>query len=300
MNDLEKQKKEIEERLISPSDSQIINSELKQNGNLILEKDDTEIYIFEPGKCPKTLLEIGRQREIMFSLVGGGTNKDCDIDDYDNLYSQIVVWDPKEFEIVGGYRFIVGKPIKTGAVSRLYNLNFTPKELGNTIELGRSFVNFFSKKRMRGLDLLWFGLGYLIKKYKNEYFIGKVTLYPKRLGQESIDIIMNFLEKEFPSFDNSLTPKPGFKFKFTSSPKIKNIFNGESFKDNFNKLRIELKNRNKTIEPLLNSYLKLSLYTQFKGGVKNVFFGNVLEVLLLVPVQKVNEEVIQKYTEPYM
>ena len=153
---------------------------------------------------------------------------------------------------------------------------------------------------MRGLDLLWFGLGYLMVKYNNDYFIGKVTLYPKRSGKESIDLILNFLEKQFPSKDKLLIPKPEFKFDFSGTSKIKDVFNGNSFEENFKKLRLELKNRDQTVEPLLNSYLKLSIYTQFKGGVKNVFFGDVLEVLLFVPTKQVNKETIERYTNPFL
>ena len=57
--------------------------------------------------------EIGRLRELSFTMEGGGTGKPVDIDEFDTLpepycFKQLFVWDPVEEEIVGGYRFIHG------------------------------------------------------------------------------------------------------------------------------------------------------------------------------------------------
>ena len=49
-------------------------------------------------------------REVAFRSAGGGTGLAVDIDEEDlagDGYYQLIVWDPAEQEIVGGYRFIV-------------------------------------------------------------------------------------------------------------------------------------------------------------------------------------------------
>ena len=58
--------------------------------------------------------EIGRLREIAFRAAGGGTGMSMDIDEYDimdNPYKQLIVWNPEEEEILGGYRYILGTDV---------------------------------------------------------------------------------------------------------------------------------------------------------------------------------------------
>ena len=53
------------------------------------------------------LKEIGRVRELTFRAAGGGTGKAFDLDEFDlieNCYKQLIVWNPADKEIVGGYR----------------------------------------------------------------------------------------------------------------------------------------------------------------------------------------------------
>ena len=72
-----------------------------------------EIYIVNHINCPNTLLEIGRLRELTFRNAGGGTGKEVDLDNYDTrsdaFYEQLIVWDPDQSKIIGGYRFIKGE-----------------------------------------------------------------------------------------------------------------------------------------------------------------------------------------------
>ena len=60
--------------------------------------------------------EIGRLREIVFRAAGGGTGLECDIDEFDTMEPtpcrQMIVWNPEDREIIGGYRFILGEDIR--------------------------------------------------------------------------------------------------------------------------------------------------------------------------------------------
>ena len=71
-------------------------------------KADNELYIITAHDSPKIMQEIGRLRELTFRAAGGGTGKPVDIDDFDTMedpYKQLIVWDPYQEEILGGYRF---------------------------------------------------------------------------------------------------------------------------------------------------------------------------------------------------
>ena len=111
-----------------------------------------EIYIVDYKKQPNTTLEIGRLREISFRSSGGGTGKSYDLDEYDTrdeaYYKQLLVWDPEEKKIIGGYRFLTGTDVlnskKYDQTATNHLFNFSNEFLNNifpyTIELGRSFV----------------------------------------------------------------------------------------------------------------------------------------------------------------
>lgn len=62
-------------------------------------KGDNEIYVVDSFNAPNTMREIGRLREIAFRDAGGGTGKDCDIDEFDTMPKpcrQLIVWSPSE------------------------------------------------------------------------------------------------------------------------------------------------------------------------------------------------------------
>ena len=74
-------------------------------------KGGNEIYSFNAFNSPNLMKEVGRLRELTFRTAGGGTGKEVDIDPFDVdeqvPYQQLIVWDPKEQEILGGYRYIL-------------------------------------------------------------------------------------------------------------------------------------------------------------------------------------------------
>ena len=67
----------------------------------------------------------------------------------DNPYKQLIVWNPEEEEILGGYRYILGTDVRFDehgapilATAHMFNFSekFLNEYLPTTIELGRSFV----------------------------------------------------------------------------------------------------------------------------------------------------------------
>ena len=160
-------------------------------------KGGNEIYSFNAFNSPNLMKEVGRLRELTFRTAGGGTGKEVDIDPFDVdeqvPYQQLIVWDPKEQEILGGYRYILcdnlplnqeGEP--NLATTELFRFSeaFKKQYLTKMIELGRSFVQplyqstKMGRKSLFALDNLWDGLGALtVENPGMEYFFGKVTMY---------------------------------------------------------------------------------------------------------------------------
>ena len=173
-----------------------------------------ELYIVDAYNAPNTMREIGRLREIAFRLGGGGTGKECDIDEFDVMtppLQQLIVWNPDEEQIVGGYRFILGKDIKvledgSPRIATAHMFRFSEEYMRDympyTIELGRSFVRIESQatrssSNIFALDNLWDGIGALIVKNPDmKYLFGKVTMYPS-YDPVCHDLIFRFFDQYF-------------------------------------------------------------------------------------------------------
>ena len=72
------------EKIIEAVDKDLLIKELTPNKLLRTTNfGDNEIYCFTYHDSPNLTREVGRLREITFRTAGGGTGKDCDLDDYD-------------------------------------------------------------------------------------------------------------------------------------------------------------------------------------------------------------------------
>ena len=105
--------------IIQPVDRKLLIKELTATKYIrTTRKGGNELYEVTYQDSPNIMREIGRLRELSFRTSGGGTGKDCDIDEYDTdpkfAYKQLIVWDPDNQEIIGGYRYILcgGLPIE--------------------------------------------------------------------------------------------------------------------------------------------------------------------------------------------
>ena len=74
----------MEQPIIAPIPAEVLKRELTPERQLrMTNKSNNEIYIVTAHNAPNVLLEIGRLREIAFREAGGGTGKDCDLDEFD-------------------------------------------------------------------------------------------------------------------------------------------------------------------------------------------------------------------------
>ena len=291
--------------IIPPVDRKLLEKELTQekfvrdtnNGN-------NKIYIFSHEDSPNLMREIGRLREVTFRDAGGGSGKDCDIDDYDlssKPFKQMIVWNPIDKEIIGGYRFIHGKDLFDTAdnnvvspTSKLFYISdkFKDKYLRHTIELGRSFVQPLYqpinniRKGMYSLDNIWDGLGAIIIDNPDiKYLFGKVTMYP-HYNQNARDILLYFLNKYFPDNEKLVYPKE--PIKFVTEPEIlENIFTEGNFNDDYKILVQKIRSMKEQIPPLMNAYMNLSATMKTFGTSVNKTFGDVEETGIIITIKDI-------------
>ncbi|MBQ9255036.1 MAG: GNAT family N-acetyltransferase [Bacteroidales bacterium] len=302
--------------VIPPVDKNLIKEEL---GKLPLFRKTNyggrEIYITTAHQSPNIMREIGRLREISFGASGGGSGTECDIDQYDvapepHCYKQLFVYDPVDEEIVGGYRFIVGKDVFMQAngelLSATADLFFFSDEFKQnlwpyTMELGRSFVRpeyqptFSLRKGMYSLDNLWDGLGGLAQAMSGEvkYFFGKITMYPS-MNVKARDYILYFYRKHFPDNEGLVWPREEVQITTDYNELVK-IFNGKNYKEDYQNLLHSVRQEGETVPPLVNAYMNLSSTMKSFGTSINKHFSCVEETGILVTIADIYEEKRQRY-----
>jgi hypothetical protein len=262
------------------------------------------IFIVTHHNSPYVMQEIGRLREITFRAAGGGTGLPVDIDEYDTAeepYRQLIVWNPQEQEIVGGYRFIECLEAAPGvdghvklATTELFDFSetFVQDYMPWTIELGRSFVqprfqpSSDNRKGLFSLDNLWDGLGAIVVDHPHiKYFFGKVTMYP-HFNQLARDMILAFMNYYFPDPDHLVTPVHALTIKNDMSAFIKQL-KGLSYKDGHRILNQQVRELGENIPPLVNSYMNLSATMKTFGTALNDHFGEVEETGIMVTISEI-------------
>ena len=299
----------MEQEIIKPVDKELLKKELTPERQLrMTNKSHNEIYIVDVHNAPNVLQEIGRLREIVFREAGGGTGKPVDLDEFDtceNCYKQLIVWNPEEEEIIGGYRYLLGSDVEFDsngqpilATSHMFHFSekFIKDYLPWTIELGRSFVsleyqntNKNGSKSLFALDNLWDGLGALtVIQPDVKYFFGKMTMYPSYI-RKGRDMILYFLKKHFDDKERLIVPMKPLVIEADPND-LEKLFYEESFKEDYRILNREIRKLGYNIPPLVNAYMSLSPTMKLFGTAINYGFGDVEETGILIAVDEILEQ----------
>ena len=303
--------------IIDPVDRDLLERELTEekllrktnNGNNLL-------YVVTNQDSPNVMMEIGRLRELSFRVAGGGTGKEVDIDRYDTMpspYKQIIVWDPAEKEILGGYRYILcSEPSDADgysylATARLFRFSkiFREEYMPHMIELGRSFVQpAYQSTNRKGkgiyaMDNLWDGLGAVWMKNPHiKYFFGKVTMYTT-FHREARDLILYFMKKYFDDKDNLVVPFEPLKIT-TDQKLLDSILCGTTYREDYKLLSQNVRARGENIPPLINAYMNLSPTMKVFGTAMNYGFGDVEETAIMITVTDMYDEKIERHIKSYI
>ncbi|HTF04311.1 MAG TPA: GNAT family N-acetyltransferase [Bacteroidia bacterium] len=305
------------QEIIPPVDRNLLKQEL--NSKTFVRKannGDNLIYIISNHNAPNTLREIGRLREFTFRAAGGGTGLDCDLDDFDlceNSYDQLVVWNPTDEEIVGGYRYI--RCIKARQPDGNYHLattelfsfseKFKTDYLPKCIELGRSFVqpqyqpSVNNRKGLFSLDNLWDGLGALtVENADIEFFFGKVTTY-RHFNVRARDYILRFMEHYFPDAETLVWPLSTVQPTEDTAAFAQEL-EGKDYKEGHKILNQLVRSLGENIPPLVNAYMNLSATMKTFGTAVNEEFGDVDETGILVAIKDIYPTKKERHVNTYI
>ncbi len=307
------------QEVIPPVERRLLKAELTKDKMLRrTNKSNNEIYITTAEDSPHVMREIGRLRELAFRFYGGGTGLSTDIDAFDTMpgaYRQLIVWDPGEEAILGGYRFLCGSDVRMDeagkpllATSHLFHFSdkFLRDYLPRTVELGRSFVALEYQATRSGsarglfvLDNLWDGLGALsVVDPDLQYYFGKVTMY-NTYNTEARDMILYFLKLHFADKEQLVTPIHPLQTQ-ADEAKLRALFPYGNFKDNYKVLNQEVRKFGINVPPLVNAYMSLSPKMRVFGTAVNHEFGEVEETGILIDINEILEEKKKRHIETFL
>ena len=290
--------------VIEPIDPNLIRAELQSlpAEDLLLTSGDFKVYRFLGKDLPHTLREVGRLRETTFRAVSEGTGLECDLDAFDAWYDQIVLWDEKASQIVGGYRLgptdrILPLQGKHGLyTSTLFEFkgDFF-RRMDPALEMGRSFIRQEYQRKPTSLPLLWRGIGrYVVRFPRYHLLFGPVSINPE-YGQASKELILSYL-KHNRSADDLL---PLVRAK--NPPRSMSLHNADldvlqrcAFDlDHVSSLVSDLEPDAKAVPVLLKHYLKLNgrliAFNVDEG------FGGCLDGLIVVDLTQTDRKLLAAY-----
>ena len=275
-----------------------------------------EVYIFNGVSAPNLMQEVGRLRELTFRDAGVGFGTAVDIDHYDTDVfpcRQLIVWNPIDQEIIGGYRFNIFHQFKGNklkdiplAIKSLYNISdtFTTKYIPYVAELTRAFIQpkyqpkYTGYKAAFSLDNIWDGLGALVIKYPFlRYFFGRLTFFPN-YDPTVRDLIFYFFAKHLQGDQKLIQAKEPFDSP-TPITELEEIIHGQSLEEDYKKLNQAAKNHGIVIPPLVKSYFNVSGTLKVFEPVFDSQIFSSYAAAIMVTIADVYPAFIKRYLTPY-
>ncbi|MFZ5427945.1 MAG: lysophospholipid acyltransferase family protein [Thermodesulfobacteriota bacterium] len=292
---------ERREALAAPRDSGLMASEIARlpGESLLLASGEFEVREARAGSIPQVLREIGRLRELSFRKVGEGTGKSMDLDRFDSHYSHVFIWNRARNEVVGAYRLgrtdeILASRGPDGLyVTTLFKLGpgFL-RELGPSLEMGRSFVRPEYQKSYNALLLLWRGIGTVVaREPRYRRLFGPVSI-TNEYHAVSRQLIAGYFEtsRDKPSLARLVKPRSPLKGASWISRAAGTLV---SDVERLSELVSAVEADQKGIPVLLRQYLKL-------GGKLLAFnvdksFSDALDGLIVVDLLETDRRQLERY-----
>ncbi len=289
--------------IASKGNLSIIEAEIeacREAGGRLLQSKNYEVFLAQKAQMPNVIQEIGRLREITYRAIGEGSNKALDLDEFDEYYHHLILWDFNATEVVGAYRLGLGKTIyKERGIKGFYLqdlFRFEPElyqMMSESIEMGRAFITPEYQQKPLPLFLLWKGIIHTTLRFpEHNYLIGGVTISDK-FSDFSKSLMVEFMKSNY--FDEEkakyVRPKKEFKVKLSEDDK-KFVF--DSSKNDINKF-------DKIIDDLEPSMLRMPVLLKkyVKQNAKVVafnidpLFNDVVDGLMYIKITDLPESTVK-------
>lgn len=278
----------------------------RENEKRLLVSKNYEVFLAERKDIPNIVKEIGRLREITFRAIGEGTNNPTDLDEFDDFYHHLFLYDSDADKIVGAYRMGFGLNIfpKYGIdgfyLQQLFR--FEPelhKLMSESIEMGRAFIVKEYQQKPMPLFLLWKGIVHCTLRFPDhKYLIGGVSISNK-FSEFSKSMMIEFMKSHYydPYVAQYVRPKKEYKVKLKDADKDFVFDETEADLNKFDKIIDELEPDSLRMPVLLKKYIKQNA----KVIAFNVdpLFNNSVDGLMYIRISDLPESTVKPVMEEF-
>lgn len=264
----------------------------------LIDGDRYQVFGASAQRIPSVMQEMGRLREETYRAVGEGTGKAIDLDEFDESYLHLFLWDRDEQRIAGAYR--LGRTdhiVAARGVEGLYTRSSFRYDAGligrlsPALELGRAFVRAEYQKNYNALLLLWKGIAQFVARHP-EYRVlfGSVSISPT-YSAASRQLLVGYLQQHHgdPALASLVDPIHPFAIE----PAAESPWAGPQSVEDANRLVLQSESDGKGMPILLRQYLKLG--ARLIGVNVDHDFGNALDALMVVDLARVNPAILDRF-----
>ena len=279
---------------------------LRETNSRLLQSKNYEVFFASAKDIPNLIHEIGRLREITFRAIGEGTNKEVDLDKFDNYYHHLLLWDAVAEKLVGAYRMGLGKEIykkygiKGFYVQSLFRIEPELHQMmDNTIEMGRAFIIAEYQQKPMPLFLLWKGIVHVTLRYPEyKYLMGGVSI-SNQFSDFSKSLMIEFMKSHYydPYIAQYIRPKKEYKVKLKDGDKDFVFDASKADMQKFDKIIDEIEPGILRIPVLIKKYVKQNArLVAFNVDPK---FNNAIDGLMYIKVADIPESTVKPVLEEF-
>lgn len=281
-------------------------TQIRKEDFRLLQSKNYEVFLVTANKIPNILHEIGRLREITFREVGEGTNEAIDLDQCDNYYHHMFLWDEETQAIAGAYRMGLGSQIypKYGIEGFYLNdlFRFEPElyaMMNQSIEMGRAFIIKEYQQKPMPLFLLWKGIVHTTLRYpEHKYLIGGVSI-SNQFTEFSKSLMIEFMKSHYydPYVAQYIHPKKEYKVKLKDADKDFVFNETEADLNKFDKIIDEIEPGSLRLPVLIKKYIKQNARViAFNVDPK---FNNAVDGLMYIRIADLPESTVKPVMEEF-
>ena len=279
---------------------------LRKEDLRLLESKNYEVFLTPASKIPNMLHEIGRLREITFREVGEGTNEAIDLDDFDDYYHHMFLWDREAQKLAGAYRMGLGSKIfEKHGIDGFYLqdlFRFEPelyKMMSQSIEMGRAFIIKSYQQKPMPLFLLWKGIVHTTLRFpEHKYLIGGVSI-SNQFSNFSKSLMIEFMKSNYydPYVAQYVHPKKEFKVVLKDADKDFVFDAAEADLNKFDKIIDEVEPGALRLPVLLKKYIKQN--AKLVAFNVDPLFNNAVDGLMYIKIADLPESTVRPVMEEF-
>ena len=296
-------------QIVKPANQDKILEEIEvlKNGEYrLLQSKNYMVFLAQADVIPNILHEIGRLREITFRAVGEGTNESIDLDQFDNYYHHMFLWDDDTQQIAGAYRMGFGSEIfpKYGIegfyLQELFR--FEPElydMMSKSIEMGRAFIVSDYQQKPMPLFLLWKGIVHITLRYPDhKYLIGGVSI-SNQFTEFSKSLMIEFMKSHYydPYVAQYIHPKKEFKVKLKDADKDFVFNETDADLNKFDKIIDEVEPGSLRLPVLIKKYIKQN--ARVVAFNVDPLFNNAVDGLMYIRISDIPESTMKPVMEEF-